>query len=600
MMKTIKYIIFSMVIMAASTVMTSCNDTRFLEQNPETFYTTDNIFSTSEQVDQVLVSIYSKIRYMWINIPISHDYFNFKEKGTDMLDITYSKRGQSFSDYGLINADHETFRVLYSDFYTIIARANLAIYAAELPQISWGSASDKAYALAQARFFRAFAYKNLGELWGGVPIVTEPVSEPRFDFVRTTRVETYQFAIDEMEAVLNDLPETTAHGGRIVRAAAQHNLSELYLAKGIQLEAEGNAGNAQADYAKSIQYAGQVIDGGTYGLMTDRFGTRASEDRIIIGIHPNGEAARPVVDTIMFETNLYWDLFQTGNVDYQDGNRECIWAVQVDFQAFKTEDPESKLPYSQCYSPVLRDGSNNRIRSWLEDIGGFPNSHTTQNDYVRDSIWEGKFAADLRNSQIVRRRRFKGNMEDSPYYLKEIPWDIIWWIEGISEATAMNQRNMCFPLSCKTTTDQYQGLEDVNQYYQNLFRDDYIIRLPETILLRAEAKQRAGDKAGAANDINMLRSRSKCEYLVTATDVDDNFNLILDERARELLYEECRWNTLLRMGGTVAVDRIRKYSYWPETKATLNFNYNLWPVPQSVIDVNKEVPMAQNPGWENR
>jgi hypothetical protein len=131
----------------------------------------------------------------------------------------------------------------------------------------------------------------------------------------------------------------------------------------------------------------------------------------------------------------------------------------------------------------------------------------------------------------------------------------------------------------------------------NLFRDEYIIRLPETILLRAEAKQRNGDKTGAAADINLLRDRAQCSYKVTAADMDDNFNTILDERARELVYEECRWNTLLRMGGTIAVDRIRKYAYWPTTAATLTFNYNLWPIPQTVIDTNKDVDIAQNEGW---
>ncbi len=97
--------------------------------------------------------------------------------------------------------------------------------------------------------------------------------------------------------------------------------------------------------------------------------------------------------------------------------------------------------------------------------------------------------------------------------------------------------------------------------------------------------------------MNLLRSRANCAYLVSAGDMDDNFNTILDERARELVYEECRWNTLLRMGGTIAVDRIRKYAFWPEAQATLTFSYNLWPIPQLVIDANKNVKLAQNPGW---
>ena len=114
-------------------------------------------------------------------------------------------------------------------------------------------------------------------------------------------------------------------------------------------------------------------------------------------------------------------------------------------------------------------------------------------------------------------------------------------------------------------------------------------------MLRAEAKWRNGDNAGAATDINLLRARAKCGYMVQASDVD--LDLILDERARELVYEETRWNTLLRMGGTVAVERIKKYSYWDDPRATLTKNFNLWPIPQLVIDTNKDKPMAQNPGW---
>ena len=38
-------------------------------------------------------------------------------------------------------------------------------------------------------------------------------------------------------------------------------------------------------------------------------------------------------------------------------------------------------------------------------------------------------------------------------------------------------------------------------------------------------------------------------------------------------------------------------AFWPEAKATLNFQYNLWPIPQLVIDANKDVKLEQNPGW---
>ncbi|WP_257669714.1 RagB/SusD family nutrient uptake outer membrane protein [Parapedobacter tibetensis] len=579
-------------------MMAGCkSDMDFLTEEPPTFYTVDNAFSTAAQVDQVLVSLYSHMRDIWA-APDGDDWIRvFRGKGTDMYDVASIRRGGTFSDYGTINTNTEAFYEIYTTWYYVISRANLAIYAADLPQISWSSAEEKAHVLAQARFFRAFAYRNLGELFGGVPIVTEVTTVPRYDYERASRTETYQFAIDELEAVLDDLPETTGAGGRLVRGVAQHNLCELYLALGTHLADEG--GDAQAAFLKSISYANEVIDGGTYSLMNTRFGGRAEEQEAVIDIYNNGifrESEK--VDTLRLTPNHYWDLFQEGSVNYQDGNRECIWALQVDYDAFKAEDGKSVLTYSRSFGPVFRDAAKDHMVGTLEDVGGRGISSIMPTMYTRDIIYEGKWADDLRNSDIVFRRRFKGNVPSSPYYLKPVPWEVMY--NGSGDATTdMNNRSLCYPVSCKIATDKYTGLDE-GQNRSNLFRDDYIIRLPETILLRAEAKQRMGDKAGAAADINLLRERAECDYLVSAADVDDAFNLILDERARELVYEECRWNTLLRMGGTIAVDRIREYAYWPETKATLTFNYNLWPIPQTVIDTNKDVKLDQNPGWENR
>ena len=199
----------------------------------------------------------------------------------------------------------------------------------------------------------------------------------------------------------------------------------------------------------------------------------------------------------------------------------------------------------------------------------------------------------MRNSEAVFRRNFVGNVKDSEYYGKLIPWSVL-YREDMSGKKDDAAATMLYPTSCKIATDKFEGVED-GENRTRLFRDDYLIRLPETILLRAEIKWRLGDNAGAASDINMLRSRAQCGYLVTANDV--SLELILDERARELVYEESRWNTLLRMGGTIAVERIKEYSYWDYPRTTLTENYNLWPIPQTVIDTNKDVDIEQNPGW---
>lgn len=550
------------------------SDEDFLREKPSTFYTVDNAFTTSAQVDQELISIYSQLRDLWANPGEETWIAVFRGNGSDMFDIPSIRKANSFNNYGNINAENAVFYNCYSTWYQMISKANMALYAADLPQISWATAQDKAYAKAQARFFRAFAYRNLGELFGGVPLVTEISTTPRFDFKRSTRAETYQFAIDELLAIENDLPVTTAAGGRLVRGAAQHNLAELYLALGTQLKTDGKTAEAQTAFTNSITYAGKVIDGGTYSLMTARYGARRTEA----------------------QGNVYWDLFQENNVNYQDGNKECVWAIEIDYAAYKAEDGKSKLPYSRIYGPVFRDGAKDHLTGTLADVGGRGISMMMPTMYTRDGIYADKWGSDMRNTDIVFRRIFNGNVASSPYFGIPVPWSVIY--NGSADATTnMNNRSLCYPVSCKIATDKYTGLAD-GENMSNLFRDDYFIRLSETILLRAEAKQRSGDKGGAAADVNLLRTRAQCTYMVTAADMDDNFSLILDERARELVYEECRWNTLLRMGGTIATDRIREYAYWPEAKATLTFNYNLWPIPQTVIDTNKDEPLAQNDGWK--
>ncbi|MGQ1787158.1 MULTISPECIES: RagB/SusD family nutrient uptake outer membrane protein [unclassified Saccharicrinis] len=595
-MNKLKYISAGIFVVFLS-LMGCESDEDFLVEEPATFYTVDNAFSTSDQVDQVLVSLYSHIRDLWVNPTTTKWIFNWKGKGTDMYDVAVIRTGNTFSDYSTINPDHNTFYQVFSTWYYVIARANTAIHAAELDGISWGSEEAKAYALAQARFFRAYAYKNLGELFGGVALVTNIVSEAKYDFERASRIETYQFAIDELEAILDDLPETSTSGGRLVKGAAQHNLSELYLAMGIQYDAEGNSSAAQTAYTSSVSYADAVIDGGTYSLVNQRFGSRASEDQFTIDVYKGGSyTTENLVDTLLLDANYYWDLFQEDNVNYQDGNTECIWAAQIDYEAYKTEDTKSRLYYANNYGPVFRDIAKTHVTGTLENVGGRGVCQVNITMLARDLVYEGDYADDMRNSESVLRRRIKGNVETSPYYKQVIPWSEMYGSSD-DESAYRNNTSEIYPISCKIAADKFTGIED-GESRRSLFRDEYIIRLPETILLRAEAKQRLGNKSGAAADVNLLRARAQCGYLVTAADMDDDFNMILDERARELIYEEARWNTLLRMGGTVAVDRIRKYAHWPVTEATLTFDYNLWPIPNTILDANKDNIWEQNPGWD--
>ena len=135
------------------------------------------------------------------------------------------------------------------------------------------------------------------------------------------------------------------------------------------------------------------------------------------------------------------------------------------------------------------------------------------------------------------------------------------------------------------------------------FRDLYLFRLAETYLLRAEAYVDKGDKASAAKDINVVRARSNAP-LVESSKVDIDY--ILDERLRELPFEELRMCTLCRMGKLV--ERTKKYnstyvanngSLAESSGTSMQDYHNLWPIPYSEIERNIYAKIEQNPGYAN-
>lgn len=576
--------------------ISSCNDDAFLEEHPETFYTLDNIFTSQDQVDQVISTCYLRVRHMFC------PYNNWGElnqwsyrmgNGTDMFDVPIIRTGYRFNDYSIISSQYGVYYTVYSNYYYLITSANTALAASERSDISWDSEASKKAAQAEARFFRAFAYRNLGELYGGVPLVTEAISTPRYDFARSSRMETYQFAIDELEAIVNDVPET-ADAGRIVRAVVQHNLSQLYIDKGILLEAEGQ--DARSAYEKAASYASAIIDGGRYQLMTERFGSRKDQNPVFYWANSaKDQTPEHTYASIGYgcEGNVYWDLFQEGNQDIQQGNTEAIWVSQSDYNLYKSEGSDFRLYYAAIYGPVFRDKGGNYLNGNQEDVGGLGMVQVCPTDYARDGVYQGKWADDMRNSEACMKRYMVGNVPGTEYYGKLVPWDLLYKMDNGKPDDGCYTE--LYPVSVKIGTDQYTGIAD-GENYTALFRDDYLLRLPEAILLRAEAYWRLGQNDKAASDINKLRSRAKCGYLVTAADM--NVELILDERARELIYEESRWNTLLRMGGKLAIERIKQYSYWPWAKTSLEGkSFDVWPIPQAVIDTNKDIVIEQNTGW---
>jgi hypothetical protein len=114
-----------------------------------------------------------------------------------------------------------------------------------------------------------------------------------------------------------------------------------------------------------------------------------------------------------------------------------------------------------------------------------------------------------------------------------------------------------------------------------------LLRLSEIYLIRAEAELSNGDLAGAANDLNVIRSRAGLSN-TEASDGTSLFLAIQNERRHELFCEGGnRWFDLKRWNLATDILNIIKPSWKP--------NAQLYPIP--VSQINADPNLAQNPGY---
>src|SRR5690606_9701717 len=113
--------------------------------------------------------------------------------------------------------------------------ANTVIERAPLSEMTEEEIKD---IVSQARFFRGFSYRVLVTLYGGVPIVTQEITEPKIDFVRATKEEVLNQVVEDLSFAVQNLPSITeATPGRVNNLVANHYLAEAYLALGSNIEA---------------------------------------------------------------------------------------------------------------------------------------------------------------------------------------------------------------------------------------------------------------------------------------------------------------------------------------------------------------------------
>ena len=570
-----KYInIYSRMVIALLIVplllISSCNED-VLDETPLDFLAPEVAYNSIAGIQQGITGLHWSVRRGWYGDAGNQDAFAIMlgSLGTDLAFHGENPGGnRKLVNYEAeLTSENGQFTFMWNSSYTLISRANTLIAGIENAdeEIWTGDPDKKNEYLAEARFFRAWAYYFLSSLWGEVPLVLEVIDYAKVDFVRASMEQIFQAMEDDLTfAAANlPLPDEMEAPGRINQKAAWHKLTEVYLSWGKNQEA--------------INAASKVIDGYGSALMTQRFGSQTD---------PLGSG------------DVFLDLHAFGNQNLSE-NTEAIWVIQnsplvnggYDFPGERGWGPAyfrmGNTPDGvKAFRGELVDG---KYTGYL-DIYGRPVAWIKPTNYMAYDVWQSDWDNDIRNAPHQIIRTFYFDNPESAYDGQVIDFSL--YPAGTRDALKD---------TCQYIYPYFMKHADPKNHFNNPQqsgggrnnKDVYVMRLAETYLLRAEAYIGLGNQALAAADINAVRTRANATP-VAPGDVDIDY--LLDERARELYGEEFRHITLRRVGKFL--ERVRQYCNNPVYPACNVQDYNvLFPIPQQQIDLNIEADIPQNSGY---
>jgi len=488
-----KYILNA--ILAGTLLVSSCDS--YLDKEPISDATSTNAYRTASDAEAALVGAYDSFQaeyYIWDNVIFS-----------DIISDNYYAGGDNPEVFAVDNLDIQPVNSRlfnnWSQLYNAIAKANVVL--AKVPEIADPKidvGNRREQILGEAAFLRAYHYFQLVTLWGGVPLVLDPVASTdpaETQKPRNTEQEVYGQIIIDLEYALERLPDAYGADASINKARATKGAVNALLAKVY-------AQKSDRDYSKVLEYAQAVVESPAgYSLLPD-----------------------------------YRNLFDGNNYN----NAESIMEVQFVGGTEANFGPQLLLPPS-----VSGD-------TWRKFV-------TPSKDLIEAFDEEGD---EIRKQATV--------------IFEAAPWaDEFWSL----------QVNGQVPFAYKWK--EANGWASTNR--------QYLFRLGDILLLKAEALNELGRTAEALVELNKIRTRVNLPE-VSSEDTEEVRLLVEKERRLELAQEAQRWNDLKRysravevMNNLVEIDlRTSQPKAFNMTETKL-----LLPIPQQ--EINRNPLLAQNPGY---
>ncbi|UGU17635.1 RagB/SusD family nutrient uptake outer membrane protein [Sinomicrobium kalidii] len=444
--------------------------------------------------------------------------------------------------------------------------------------------SEAASALYEMKALRAYLNMLMLDSWGLV-FKKESAAE-------TSEVLRGQEAIayikSEFLAVV-DVINTDKGPGRMTQAAVWGFLAKLHLNAAVYRDPYGTPDFTTEDMNKVIEYTDNIINSGQFALSPEYFDLFNDDN------HDNPELIFALDQRGILNNDhsrwAYWSM--SGSLfprpEYPDADGTDGPAITPDFyqtwvDAYGDTDPaEADARFYQ---------KNVEVPEELKDLTGF-SPQNDENRYI--CVAAEDFEIDrgiLRGTPWGPRKDADGNFYtcDGGYRIYALgerrEADMEYYVDHTLEIdfTANNG----YASGYRVSKYQFSHTSDDGNNYSSV--DLVLLRYAEIYMMRAEARLRNGDNAGALADVNTVRTSRTAREPVPEALTSINLDIMYRERGFEFYWEMSRRTDMIRFG--------HYEDSWTE-KTDSNVNHRLFPVPQSAIDGASNTPgyLEQNPGY---
>jgi len=560
----ITYLIVTLLVLSVQSCETFLEETLVSDVSGSSYYT------TAAGIEDGVDAAYSFLKWVYSN----ERAYSLTVFGTDTYTNGADGNHKSFNwyDNGLNSASDMT-REMWQYLYKGVNQANAVI--GRIDAIADMDAATKTTRTAEVRFLRALYYFNLTRQWGPVPLnLTETVgADPTA--VPATEAEIYAAIIDDLEFAVASLPAAQSQYGRATKGAAQHLLGLVHLTRGYTSFTPA----AATDFSKAEGYFTDVINNAAYKLTTDLAALWNQDNQ------KNSE--------IIFAVQYSVDPILNGG----EGNRGHLYfLMEYDTQAGMIRDIANGRPFKRF-----------RPTDYLLDLWGAARDTDNRFDQTYKQAWISNNPNSIPVWTADEVALGGKNKDGSPAVAgqkKYVVGDTAIFIPGpgreskfMTEAGKRSARYRVFTRQPAYAGDPLVYSERVFSHINKFIdprrpaiqweqgsRDWFVMRLGDTYLLRAEARLKQNKLTEAREDVLVIRTRAakpgKVADMVGATPDPIDLDYILEERARELDAEQCRWYDLVRTG--TLVSRVNLYNKEAVNRVDLHFTRR--PIPQIQID----------------